>query len=231
MQLRPRARRALLVVHVVVCAAWLGLTLGLLALGVTGLVSPAAPTAAGAYLGMRVLADWLLVPVSLLALLSGLALALWTPWGLARYHWVYVKWWLTLAATAASGLALRPNIDHAAAAAASAAAAGRAVPRDYDLVAAPSVALAGYTFLTVISVLKPWGKTARGRRLGRVRRGGAPAREVRTADTARTARTARTPRAAGAPGTARTADTAGAVPVAAAPARARRTDGTERGAV
>ncbi|MET4927654.1 hypothetical protein P3L51_35755, partial [Streptomyces sp. PSRA5] len=36
---------------------------------------------------------------------------------------------------------------------------------DISLVAAPSVATAAYLFMTVISVLKPWGLTRRGRRL------------------------------------------------------------------
>jgi uncharacterized membrane protein YgcG len=160
-QLRRPARRALLVVHVTVSVGWLGLTLGLLALGIAGATAGSAPTAAAAYRAMQIFGDWLIVPISLASLLSGLVLSLRTPWGLARHRWVYVKFWLTLVAVALSCFALRPELDSAAAAVS----AGRPVEAAQDLVIAPSVALALYTFLTAISVLKPWGLTARGRRL------------------------------------------------------------------
>ncbi|MER6139343.1 DUF2269 domain-containing protein [Streptomyces sparsogenes] len=157
---RP-ARRALLVVHVVVSVGWLGLTLCLLTLGVAGAASGSADTAEAAYRAMKIFGDWLIVPISLASLVSGVVLSLGTPWGLARYRWVVTKFWLTLPAAAASVLALRAEIDSAAADAS----AGRAVAATTDLVIAPSVALGVYVFLTAISVLKPWGLTARGRRM------------------------------------------------------------------
>ncbi|NUS84279.1 MAG: DUF2269 domain-containing protein [Streptomyces sp.] len=156
---RP-ARRALLVVHVVVSVGWLGLTLCLLALGIAGAASGSADTAEAAYRAMKIFGDWLIAPISLASLLSGVALSLGTPWGLARYRWVYIKFWLTVPAAGASIFALRAEI----ASAAGDASAGRAVPSTVDLVIAPSVALGVYLFLTAISVLKPWGLTARGRR-------------------------------------------------------------------
>ncbi|WP_055546002.1 hypothetical protein [Streptomyces sp. NBRC 110028] len=160
-QLKRPARRALLVVHVVVSVGWLGLTLGVLALGITGAAAGSAEAAAGAYRSMHVLGDWLLIPVSLLSLLSGVVLSLGTPWGLARHRWVYVKFWLTLVTTAATAFALRARIDAAMADVS----AGRAVGATTDLVLAPSVSLGVYVFLTAISVIKPWGMTAWGRRL------------------------------------------------------------------
>ncbi|MFK4269354.1 DUF2269 family protein [Streptomyces milbemycinicus] len=165
---RP-ARRALLVVHVVVSVGWLGLTLCLLALGIAGAASGSADTAEAAYRAMKIFGDWLIAPISLASLLSGVALSLGTPWGLARYRWVYIKFWLTVPAVGASIVALRAEI----ASAAGDASAGRAVPSAVDLVIAPSVALGVYLFLTAISVLKPWGLTARGRRWQAARRSSA----------------------------------------------------------
>ncbi len=43
-----------------------------------------------------------MVPVALLALVTGLVLALGTPWGLARHRWVWTKFWLTLITTGLS---------------------------------------------------------------------------------------------------------------------------------
>jgi hypothetical protein len=115
---------------------------------------------------MKLFADWLLTPVALLSLGTGLVLSLGTPWGLARHRWVWTKFWLTLAATCATLLAFAPAADEAAALAA----AGAPVPST-QLLFPPAVSLSLYSFLTAVSVLKPWGLTRRGRRLRAARRG------------------------------------------------------------
>ncbi|MEU1623966.1 DUF2269 domain-containing protein [Streptomyces sp. NPDC020096] len=158
MNLTRRTRRAVLVLHVAVSVGWLGLAVALLTLGITGAVSHDPRIVDAVYRSMRIFADWLVIPVSLLSLLSGLALSLGTHWGLARHRWVYTKFWLTLAATAASIFALRTVIGQAA----DAVTAGAPVPDGgRDLVVGPSVALSLYVFITAISVLKPWGRTRR----------------------------------------------------------------------
>jgi hypothetical protein len=90
-----------------------------------------------------------------------LVLSLGTPWGLAQHRWVFIKFWMTLVTTGLSIFALRPEITEAVAQAV----AGGAVAEQYVLIIAPSVSLGAYTFMTVISVLKPWGLTKRGQRL------------------------------------------------------------------
>ncbi|MFE1769910.1 DUF2269 domain-containing protein [Streptomyces sp. NPDC059008] len=159
-QLRRPARRALLVLHVAVSVSWLGLTLGLLTLSVTGFTAGSPETAAVAYRAMKIFSDWLVLPIALVTLVSGLVLSLGTAWGLARHRWVFIKFWLTLVTVLLTVFSLRPGIDQLAAEAA----AGSAVP-DVGLVVAPAVATATYLFITAISVLKPWGLTKRGRRL------------------------------------------------------------------
>ncbi|MFF7457523.1 DUF2269 domain-containing protein [Kitasatospora sp. NPDC008115] len=180
LRLPRRARRVWLVVHVASSVGWLGLTAGVLALGIAGRFSDDPDTVRAAYLAQRIFADWLLIPVSLLSLLSGLLLSLGTTWGLLRHYWVATKFWLTLAATLASILALRAFIHDAA----GQVAAGT-VPPDgrapHVLVIAPSVALLVYLTATVLSVVKPWGMTGRGRRLAAEARA---ARTGRAADAA-----------------------------------------------
>ncbi|MBV7245767.1 DUF2269 domain-containing protein [Streptomyces fimicarius] len=153
--LKRPVRRGVLVAHVAVSVSWLGLTVGLLTLGLTAFLTGDPATASAATRAMKVFGDWLVVPVALLSLVSGLVLALGTPWGLARHRWVWIKFWLTLITTGLSIFSLRPGID--------AAVADEVV--DINLVIAPSVATATYLFITAISVLKPWGLTRRGRRL------------------------------------------------------------------
>ncbi|GHH70103.1 membrane protein [Streptomyces sulfonofaciens] len=141
--------------------SWLGLTLGLLALGVTAATTRSPAVAEASYRSMKVFADWLNIPIALLSLVSGVVLSLGTPWGLARHRWVLTKFWMTLAATGLTIFALRPEITRAA----QQAVAGRQVTQASDLIVAPSVALVTYAFMTAISVLKPWGLTRRGRKL------------------------------------------------------------------
>ncbi|MFI7018737.1 DUF2269 domain-containing protein [Streptomyces sp. NPDC050164] len=156
-----RARRAVLVVHVTASASWLGLTLGLLALGTTAATTGSAVTVEASVRAMKLFADRLLLPVAFLTLLSGLVLSLGTPWGLARYRWVCTKFWLALATTTATVFALRPGVNSAV----TAVVAGGPLPDAGDVLFGPVVSLSAYVFMTVISVLKPWGLTRRGRRL------------------------------------------------------------------
>ncbi|RAJ66484.1 hypothetical protein K378_02653 [Streptomyces sp. Amel2xB2] len=155
---RP-ARRAVLVAHVTVSVGWLGVSLCLLTLAVAGAADPDA-LAETAYTAMKLFADWLLPPVALLTLASGLVLSLGTAWGLAKYRWVWLKFWLTLAAAGLTVFAFAPSADGAAALVAR----GEPVPAT-DLLVPPAVSLSLYVFITAVSVLKPWGPTRRGRRL------------------------------------------------------------------
>ncbi|MET8825683.1 DUF2269 domain-containing protein [Streptomyces sp. NPDC004610] len=175
MKLSRPARRASLVVHVVASAGWLGLSLGLLALGVTAATTGNAATVEASVRAMKLFADWLLLPVAFLTLLSGLLLALGTPWGLARHRWVLTKFWLTLATVTATAFALRPGVNDAVVAVA----AGHPLPDTGEVLFGPVVSLSAYLFMTGVSILKPWGPTRRGRRL---RAGAGGRREGRVAE-------------------------------------------------
>lgn len=164
---RP-VRRANLVVHVAASASWLGLTLGLLALGTAAATNGSPATVEASVRAMKLFADWLLLPAAALTLLSGMVLSLGTPWGLARHRWVFTKFWLTLATTTATVFALRPGVN----AAVTAVAAGETLPDAGDVLFGPVVSLSAYVFMTVVSVLKPWGLTRRGRRLREAEAGG-----------------------------------------------------------
>jgi hypothetical protein len=152
---RP-VRRLLLTLHVIFSVGWLGLTGVVLTLGIAG----RSGGDQAVYPAMRILSDVLLIPVALVSLVSGLALSLGTRWGLFRYWWVVVKLILTLAATAATIFALRPQIHDAAA-------TGGAGSAGVVLIVAPSVGLVVYVVATVLSVYKPWGRTAYGRSAAR----------------------------------------------------------------
>lgn len=148
-----RWRRATVVAHIAASVGWLGLSLCLLVLAATARTATDQATVVAGYRAMAVLASTLTIPVSGTALLTGIVLAAGRPWGLTRQWWLLAKLGLTLAATAASILALPVLIDRAV----------RAAPHPdpstaNNLVIASTVAVATYTALVAISVVKPWGR-------------------------------------------------------------------------
>jgi hypothetical protein len=81
-------RKFLLTVHVAASVSVLGADLVLLALGVAS-IGGADPVTI--YPAASLVAAWLVEPLALTALASGLALGLLTPWGLFTYWWVTIK--------------------------------------------------------------------------------------------------------------------------------------------
>ncbi|MET8541185.1 DUF2269 domain-containing protein [Kitasatospora sp. NPDC004799] len=165
-RLPPAVRKPLVVLHVVASVSWLALMLCLLTLAVTALTTGDAERLRTAYRAMGLLGDVLILPLSLLTFLSGVALGRGTPWGLFRYYWVSTKFWLTLGATAASVLAL-PDRLHEAVRVADAHPTGPITVADlgavrYTAVIVPAVALMLYLVNVILSVYKPWGRRGRG---------------------------------------------------------------------
>ncbi|MFC5747825.1 DUF2269 family protein [Actinomadura rugatobispora] len=158
----PRTRKAILLLHVISSMTWLGLDVGLLALSITGSLSDDPVTLRAAYLSMNMLGDTVLIPASLLALVTGVLLGVGTKWGLVRYTWVLTKLVLTVVTAALTVVALRASLNEAAAGVLAARpSAGDAAD---GLLFAPVVSLTCYTFMTVLSIYKPWGRIRRGRR-------------------------------------------------------------------
>ncbi|NMI55865.1 MULTISPECIES: DUF2269 domain-containing protein [unclassified Streptomyces] len=164
----------MVVVHVVVSVSWLALMLCLLTLGTTALATNNADTLRTAYRAMGMLGNALIIPLSLLTLVSGVMLALATPWGLFRYYWVSAKFWLTLAATVASIFALTARL-HDAADAVARHPVGPISAMDlgfirYNMVIVPAVALLLYLANVILSVFKPWGRRPAAPSAGRQQR-------------------------------------------------------------
>lgn len=154
MPLSRPVRRWTLVLHVVVSVGWLGVDLTVLTLGATALVTGDDAMRHAAYVAMDLVGGTLLVPIALLALTTGLLLSLGTRWGLVRHWWVLVKFGITTVAATLTIFLLRPGLDEAARTG-----LDELVQERVNLVIAPTVALTLYTTATVLSVLKPWGRT------------------------------------------------------------------------
>lgn len=92
-------RKLALATHVTTSVGWLGAVVVVLVLGVVGLVSTDRQLVAATHLVLDLVGWWVLVPLALASLATGLVESLVTPWGLLRHWWVVVKLVLTALAT------------------------------------------------------------------------------------------------------------------------------------
>ena len=95
MTLTPVARRAVLFVHATVSVGWTGALLAYLALSVVASRSQDPQTVRGAWTAMEVTGWWVIVPLAIGSLVTGVVLSLGTRWGLFRYYWVLFAFVLT----------------------------------------------------------------------------------------------------------------------------------------
>lgn len=99
MVISPRVRRFALTVHVICSIGWIGALAAFLALAITGLTSQDAETVRIAYGANAMITAYIIVPLSLAGLLTGIVQSLATEWGLFRNFWVLIKLLIVLAAT------------------------------------------------------------------------------------------------------------------------------------
>ncbi len=97
--MRPRLRKFVLTAHVVSSVGWLGAVAVFLALAAVGLTSQEAQVVRAVYLAMEPAGWFVLVPLSLASLLTGLVQSLGTKWGLFRHYWVLIKLLINVVAT------------------------------------------------------------------------------------------------------------------------------------
>lgn len=113
MTIPPRLRKFALTLHVTSSVGLLGAIGAFLALAVSGLTSQNVQMVRAVYPAMPLIARFVIVPLALVSLLTGMIQSLGTQWGLFRHYWVLVK--LLLTVFAALVLLLKIElIDHAA---------------------------------------------------------------------------------------------------------------------
>ena len=157
----PSLRRLTLTAHITLSLGWLGGVVAFLALSIAALTSGDVEIARGAYLSMNVIGRYVIVPLSLAALASGLVESLGTEWGLFRYYWVVVKLVLTVFAVAALLLHQLTAVTRAAGliAGASAGTVPAGVrPIGIQLAADSGLATLILVLVAILGVYKPWGR-------------------------------------------------------------------------
>jgi hypothetical protein len=99
MIMKPGLRKFALSVHLTFSIGWIGTVVAYLALGVTATNGTDAATIRRAWMAMELIGWYVIVPLAVASLLTGLVMALGTKWGLFRHYWVSISFFLTLVAT------------------------------------------------------------------------------------------------------------------------------------
>lgn len=117
-----------------------------------------------AYRAMDLTGWFVIVPLSLASLLTGLVQALGTTWGLFRHYWVLLKFLINILATFLLLLHMRPTTYLAGVAAETTLSSADLRGLRIQLVADAGAALLALLVATTLSVYKPRGMTPYGRR-------------------------------------------------------------------
>lgn len=160
MIMTPRLRKFVLTAHVTTTVGWLGAVVVFLALAVIGLTSRDAQTVRGAYLVMEPAAWFVLVPLALASLLTGIVQALGTTWGLFRHYWVLFK--LLIAVFVTIVLLIYMETFSVMAGVAAYPGASLALVRNVSPALHASLALFVLLVATVLAMYKPRGMTRYG---------------------------------------------------------------------
>lgn len=159
MILTPRPQKVALLAHVTTSVGWIGAVASFFVLAFAGLTSTDPQIVRGAYLGMDLTTRFVIVPLALASLLTGLVSSLGTTWGLFRYYWVLVKVVMTVPATIVLLIHLQP-IGHLAQVALETTSFSSDVDRlRVQLLAAAAAAIVVLLVITALSVYKPRGRT------------------------------------------------------------------------
>lgn len=171
MTMTSRLRKLALTAHVTCSVGSLGSVAVFLALAVAGLSSQDAQMVRTAYLAMEFTARFVIVPLVLASLLTGLVQSLGTSWGLFRHYWVLAKLLLTILTIVVLLLQLE-GISHMAGVAAQATllSGSDVLGLRRSLTAHAAGGLLVLLMTTTLSVYKPQGMTRYGWRKQHERR-------------------------------------------------------------
>jgi hypothetical protein len=162
MKMTPHVRKFALTAHVVSSVGWLGAITAFLALAVTGVASRDPQLVRAVYLAAEPLTWFVIVPLALASLVTGLVQSLGTNWGLFRHYWVVFK--LLINVSASIVLLLYTHTVDSFADVAADSGAGLGELRGPTFVLHSGAALLLLLAATVLAVYKPQGMTGYGRR-------------------------------------------------------------------
>ena len=151
-RLPARWRKLLLTVHIATTVSVLGTDLVLLALGIASMNGSDQQTI---YPAAHLVGAWLVAPLAVLSLGTGVLLAVLTGWGLLRYWWVTIKLTLTTVLTGVVLFVLVPRLDTASDSVNGPSPDFLTSSERLPLVAAPAIASTLLLFMITLAIFKP----------------------------------------------------------------------------
>ena len=172
MVMTPRLRKFALTVHLTCSVGWIGAVMAYLALVIATMISQTSRTLQAVWMAMEVIGWYAIVPLALASLLTGLVMALGTPWGLFRHYWILISLVLTVLATVVLLIHMQTVSDIAGRAAATPGAAVGGLPGEF---VHAGVGMLVLLVIQVLNMYKPRGMTPYGWRKQQERRTVSPA--------------------------------------------------------
>ena len=161
MMMSPRVRAFALAAHLMVSVGWIGALAAYIPFDVAAATSEDSQTLRAAYLAMDSIVRYVIVPLALASLLTGVVMSLGTKWGLVRHYWVLISLLLTILAATVLLTQVQPISQHAGIAADPTTSGGELRAMESTLVHS----VGGMVVLLVVLVLnvyKPRGMTRYG---------------------------------------------------------------------
>jgi cytochrome b subunit of formate dehydrogenase len=159
---KPATRKTVLLLHILASAGLFGAVAAYFALAVTGLIGTEEISVRAAYRAGGLITWWLILPLGVAALATGMLSSLVSPWGLFRHYWVVVKLALTFVILGALILHAFPIAHMAEQAFTAEFGLDSIVPQRLQLLLAAGAGLLAILAVSVLSVFKPRGLTRHG---------------------------------------------------------------------
>ncbi len=157
--LSPGARKLALSVHLTVSVGWIGAVFTYLGLGITAIRTADDELIRAMWSAMEVTGWYVIVPLALASLVTGLVMALGTKWGLFKHYWVVISFSLTVFAVVVLILHM-PTVSSTAEVAQSA--EGHALEALGGDLGHPGIGLGILLVVQVLNLYKPRGLTRHG---------------------------------------------------------------------
>ncbi len=158
MTMKPRLSKLVLTSHITFSVGWLGAVVVFLVLAITGITSNDTQLARASYFAMELSAWFVIIPLCLASLLTGIVQSVGTKWGLFKHYWIVVKLFLTLAVTILLLLHMQPISYLAGIAADTSFTNTTEFGLRIQIIIQAGAAILVLLAATAISIYKPWGK-------------------------------------------------------------------------
>lgn len=168
--MNPNVRKVVLTTHIAVSVGWIGAVVVYLVLVIAAMTDRSGRLLRATWIALELIGRYGIVPLAVSSLISGIAIAFGTPWGLFRHYWVATSLLLTAIAAAVLVQHMSTVSFFARIAADGAAGDVRGVlgPALRGELLHAGVGLAILLGIETLNVFKPRGLTAYGRRRAEV---------------------------------------------------------------